>query len=108
VERDISLDFLHHLVNMPIEHGHRPERFSMANPCSLCDIPHVGYTAHNGICVNSTIGTLSSFSHAVAAGWAGPSFELNYIHQTDEVDAVLIEALPALAALLKPMWLSLI
>jgi len=52
--------FLHCLMYVTVEHGHRAEALKVAECAGsvICAHPHAGYTLHNGTCANTTIGVL--------------------------------------------------
>ena len=85
-----------------------PNRFRYDSARSLSSVPHPhsGYTDHSGMCANTTIGVLllrrltsllEPFELLVAERAQAASFEIDDVHEADEVHAAVIEAVPARA-----------
>src|SRR5580658_3177354 len=107
MEGDVALHLLHHLVNVPVEHGDRAEALEDGESLRavLRAPPPFG--------INGPQRNVREYDDRRACGEAGDvlaepiqllradraeSFQLNAVVKTDEVYALVVEALPGLAA----------
>src|SRR5690242_14025157 len=108
MKRHVSLDLLHRLVDMPIEHSHRTEflqirkclRAIVCSPAPLrIDRPEWNVRKHNywGAVLQVFYIVFQPLKLVVAQRSESACLQIHHIDQPDEVHTVLFEAVPSRA-----------
>src|SRR5579863_3532121 len=108
VKRNASFNFLHGLMNVPVQYGYRPKSFQVRqrlravvgspSPFGI-DRPERNVREHNNRRAALERGhVVLEPRHLISAqGTQSSRLEVEHVHQSDEMNAVLFEAVPSVA-----------
>ena len=106
MEGDVALNLLHHLVNVPIEHGDRAEALEDCE--SLCTIlgppapfgvngPERNVREDDDRCASAKVGNVLGEPFQLRSADHTEAFQLDAVIETDEMHALVVKALPGFA-----------